>query len=192
MLYARGASWIQGVGGTYPPTHDAVMRRKRHYAWTMRPTAHGAWRPTGSLQPPALGSAYMQVQGGCLRGAVPGPRALTGYAPTRDCAGTIYVKWPAICKHFGWDITKLCGPYVMAANLDTAANNCVSGHKHHGPRPTVNGKPFHLADHKAELVKLGLTEAREELKAMLKAGEKPPGAPKKMGKALIYPVPHFG
>ena len=58
-------------------------------------------------------------------------------------------------------------------------------------KPMVNGKPFELTEHKAQLEELGLTVFKAELAEMRKAGGKPPGTPRKIGKALVYPVPHF-
>ena len=108
--------------------------------------------------------------------------------------GTVYVDFPAVCKHFGWDPTKVCGPVVMSAG-DNPEGNCPYDHPagcalHHMPK--VKGKPFKLADYKAKLQELGLTVVKPELQAMRKAGKKPSGSPRKVGNALIYPTPHFG
>ena len=57
--------------------------------------------------------------------------------------------------------------------------------------PKVDGKPFVLSEHKARLEQLGLTVHKKELADMRKAGGKPPGTPRKIGKTMVYPVPHF-
>ena len=52
--------------------------------------------------------------------------------------------------------------------------------------PMMGSRKFSFRDHIEELQKAGLTVAREELKT-----GKPKGAPKKNGKAWIYPVQDF-
>jgi hypothetical protein len=46
-------------------------------------------------------------------------------------------------------------------------------------------------DHTEELKSLGLTKRVDELAADAKAGKKPPGTPKQMGKLTVYPPRHF-
>ena len=102
------------------------------------------------------------------------------------------VDWPGICKLLGMD-PELSGPVICGVGKDPAAN-CPWGHTKNGPKhqkPIVNGKPFHLNDHKERLTKLGLTTFRPELKAEAAAGKPPPGVPKKVGTTLVYPARHF-
>ena len=73
--------------------------------------------------------------------------------------------------------------------------NCPFGHPKNSPLhkpPIVEGKPFKMADFAARFERLGLTGRKQELAAMNKAGDKPKGVPRKIGKTLVYPVPHFG
>ena len=108
--------------------------------------------------------------------------------------GAQYVDFPAICKTMGWDPAKLCGPVVMAAGK-FPEGNCCYGHAKGSPLhtvPKVNGKPFALEDFKARFEREGLTGAKKELSDMRRAGGTPEGTARKIGKALIYPVPHFG
>ena len=82
----------------------------------------------------------------------------------------------------------------MAAGEYPEANCCYfhpSGCALH-KQPEVNGKPFSLLEHKAQLELLGLTVFKRELQQMARANQKPQGEPRKIGKALIYPLPHFG
>ena len=117
----------------------------------------------------------------------------TGRLVTWDATGAIYVNFPGVCKHFGWNPTKLCGPTVMAMGASPEGNCCFF----HPPgcalhnKPKVNGKPFVLSDHKAKLEELGLAGYKAELAELRKTGGKPPGTPRKIGKAMVYPVPHF-
>jgi hypothetical protein len=106
-------------------------------------------------------------------------------------AGSVHVDWPGVCKRFNWDPAKVCGPTTMAA-VDPAhrEENCCYGHaagcdKH--KQPMAKGKLFVLVDHKAELVKAGLTTFHDELRS----GKKPPGTPKTVGDVVIYPARHF-
>ena len=102
------------------------------------------------------------------------------------------VDHPGVCKHFGLDHKKICGPYLMAMG-NREANCCFE----HGPDsplhwiPKVQGKPFHLTDHKAELEAKGLSVFRQELKDEGAAGKKPPGKPKDMNGVPVYPARHF-
>ena len=105
----------------------------------------------------------------------------------------MYVKFPAVCKHFGWDPARVCGPCVMAAG-GPAEGNCCYFHPQGSPlhnQPKVAGKPFVLKDHQSQLQTLGLTVPKPELAALRDAGKKPPGTPRKIGGAMVYPVPHF-
>ena len=82
----------------------------------------------------------------------------------------------------------------MAANQDKAEWNCVYGHPSGCAQhkfPLVKGKPFKMTDHREELIKEGLTTQKQELIDDAKAGNKPPGAPTKVGKAHVYPARHF-
>ena len=109
-------------------------------------------------------------------------------------AESYYVKFPEVCKHLGIDASKVCGPVMMAAGWDPEAC-CPFGHPRGSPLhkpPVVKGQPFKLKDHKDELEKLGLTTQKQELAAMVAAGDKPSGTPRKIGKTLVYPKPHFG
>ena len=76
----------------------------------------------------------------------------------------------------------------------TPEGNCCFHHPAgcalHNP-PKVHGKPFVLSEHKSQLEELGLTVYKKELADMRKAGGKPPGTPRKIGNAMVYPVPHF-
>ena len=108
-------------------------------------------------------------------------------------AGAIFVNFPGVCKHFNWNPTKLCGPTVMAMGASPEGNCCFF----HSPgcalhnAPKVGGKPFVLSEHKEKLEELGLTTYKAELAELRKTGGKPPGTPRKIGKAMVYPVPHF-
>ena len=87
-------------------------------------------------------------------------------------AGNHYVNFPRVCKHFTshggkrWDVKKLCGPKVMEGHKDLKKNgvNCCYNHpvgdERHANRPTVNGKPFKLHEHKDALVEAGLAGFR--------------------------------
>jgi len=55
----------------------------------------------------------------------------------------------------------------------------------------VDGKPFKLSEHKDALVKAGLTVFREELRYEGSEGIPPPGIPKDIGGARVYPARHF-
>ena len=73
--------------------------------------------------------------------------------------------------------------------------NCCYGHKAGDKMhqlPMVKGKPFSCKEHRRDLVELGLTVQRKELKEEMKAGKPIPGVPKKVGAALVYPARHFG
>ena len=94
----------------------------------------------------------------------------------------------------GWEPAKLCGPTIMAVG-NFAEGNCCYHHAKNSPLhdpPLVNGKPFALVDHKERFERLGLTSIKKELADMRREKGKPKGTPRKIGKALIYPVPHFG
>ena len=73
--------------------------------------------------------------------------------------------------------------------------NCCYGHEtgcaRHLRQPTVDGKPFKLSEHKDALVKAGLTVFREELRYEGSEGRPPPGIPKDIGGARVYPARHF-
>ena len=101
---------------------------------------------------------------------------------------------PAICKFFGWDPKKICGP-TLFSDARFPEGNCCYGHAAgcalHTFKPTVNGKPFVLSDHRAKLQEQGLTKRPKELVAMIQKGGKPQGAPRQIGNTLIYPVQHF-
>ena len=115
-------------------------------------------------------------------------------APTTLTIGALHFKITEICKHFGWDPAKICGPVLFAASEHPEANCCfghVSGCALHKTRPLVNGKPFVLSEHTTKLEELGLIVRRPELAAMRNRGTKPPGVPRKIGSALVYPLPHF-
>lgn len=75
-----------------------------------------------------------------------------------------------------------------------AEDNCCFGHAHGSTvhsKPQYKGKPFEAQEHREELERLGFTSVRDELKAEAKANKKPPGQPKKVGVALVYPARHF-
>ena len=116
-------------------------------------------------------------------------------SPFPTYAGNVAVDWPGVCKHFGWDASKLCGPCCMAFSREKADENCPWGHPAGDPRhtpPKVDGKPFELRDHQKKLVEAKLTvpnvkELREDV-----ARGKPPGKPKQIGDTLVYPQRHFG
>ena len=73
--------------------------------------------------------------------------------------------------------------------------NCCYGHEtgcaRHLRQPTVDGKPFKLSEHKDALVKAGLTVFRDELLDEGNKGRPPPGIPKDIGGARVYPARHF-
>ena len=104
--------------------------------------------------------------------------------------GTVHINWPGICDKFGWDKTKYCGPKTMAMGSDPD-RYCCYGCPKHAPQPMLNGKPFDAAEHRDELNALGLTGVKKELQEERKAKSKPPGVPKKVGAALVYPARHF-
>ena len=137
-----------------------------------------------------------------------GPAAYTlnrdvggGEVPSEWCrsscaTGTWYVDWPGVCKEMGWDAAKLCGPVIMHTGLFAVREgNCCffhpKGSSLHDP-PMVNGKRFAMADFQERLQTKGLTVRKKELVAMSKKGGKPQGTPRQIGKALVYPTPHFG
>ena len=101
--------------------------------------------------------------------------------------------FPAICKHFGWDRTKLCGPVTMAF-CKNPEENCCFGHSPGSSahtKPLVRGKAFNPQEHREELEKMGLPAVQEALKAEGKANAKPPGQPKRVNGAVVYPARHF-
>lgn len=74
-------------------------------------------------------------------------------------------------------------------------SNCCFGHPSGSPlhkAPTYQGKPFVAKEHEKELVRLGFTTVQKQLKAEMKDKAKPPGQPKRVGTALVYPARHFG
>jgi hypothetical protein len=110
-------------------------------------------------------------------------------------AGTIYVRWPQMCQHFNWgDHKKLCGPCITAFNQKRMEEHCARNHTlgcdAHKP-PMVKGEKFEIRKHFKDLTKLKLTETRDELKAEKDADKKPPGAPKKVNGADVYPTRSF-
>ena len=108
-------------------------------------------------------------------------------------AGAQFVDFPGICKEMGWEASKLCGPTITAMG-GFPEGNCCFGHPKDSPLhqpPKVNGKPFKMADFQARFDRLGLTSRKQELADLRKAGGTPKGTPRKIGKALVYPVPHF-
>ena len=77
-----------------------------------------------------------------------------------------------------WDPAKLCGPVIMSSGGFPEGNCCfyhAKGTHLHDP-PTVNGKPFALADHKERFERLGLTTVKQELVEMRRANGKPKGS----------------
>ena len=111
-------------------------------------------------------------------------------------AGAFGVDFPGICKKYGWDAKKLCGPCVCAMGNDPEAYcpeewNHARGCAAHKP-PAVNGKPFKFYDHLDELTKEGLTSRGEGLVKMRKEHKKPPGTPKDVRGLKVYPAWHFG
>lgn len=114
---------------------------------------------------------------------------------TRVYAGTYGVDFPGICKKYEWDATKLCGPCICGMGGDPEENcpeewnhprGCAA-HKH----PLINGKPFRMTEHAAELTKEGLAVQTDGLKKMRKERRKPPGAPKDLRGMKVYPAWHF-
>ena len=102
--------------------------------------------------------------------------------------------FPKICGHYGWDEHTLCGPVTMAF-CQNRESNCCFGHPSGSPlhkAPTYQGKPFVAKEHEKELVRLGFTTVQKQLKAEMKDKAKPPGQPKRVGTALVYPARHFG
>ena len=100
-----------------------------------------------------------------------------------------------MCKHYGWDAKKLCGPVVMAYDLGGKEGNC-NNEKHslgcaHHLQPFVGGKPFASIDHRDELAKLKLCWEPPELARDHKANKKPPGSAKLVDGVLVYPARHF-
>ena len=75
-----------------------------------------------------------------------------------------------------------------------AESNCCFGHASGSAmhtKPQYKGKAFEAQEHREELEQMGLTSVQEALKAEAKANKKPPGQPKKVGVALVYPARHF-
>ncbi|MDC0525631.1 hypothetical protein OAO87_01435 [bacterium] len=108
-------------------------------------------------------------------------------------AGCQYVNFPGICEEMGWEASKLCGPVICAMG-GFPEGNCPFGHPKNSPlhkQSTVNGKPFKMADFTERFGRLGLAGRKQELADMRKADGKPKGTPRKIGKALVYPAPHF-
>lgn len=114
--------------------------------------------------------------------------------PRMTLAGNRLIHWPAICTHFGWDASKLCGPKVVAFKDGPA--HCCYGHgaKHpiHSQQPKVNAKPFDMQEHLEALEAKGLVTTHDELRQDRKADRPPPGkATKNKHGASIYPARHF-
>ena len=53
------------------------------------------------------------------------------------------------------------------------------------------GKPFVYKDHRAEIEQLGMASKKQELINDGKAKKPPPGTPKQVKGATLYPVRHF-
>ena len=104
-------------------------------------------------------------------------------------AGGWYIRWPKICKHYGFDPSKLCAAYVMSTRTDRdSACAChPKGHALH-VEAMLKGQPFRASKHFAELNTLGLTTFHEELAREAK----PPGTSKQVGETVAYPPRHFG
>ena len=111
------------------------------------------------------------------------------YADGTFSVGTVWVNWPEVCKHFSWDPKLYCGPVVMSGS-SSPERACGHGCAKH-VWPKVNGQTFKLEDHRDELNRLGLTGVKKELQDDKKANKPPPGVPKKVGTALVYPARHF-
>jgi hypothetical protein len=103
--------------------------------------------------------------------------------------GTVWVDWPGVCKHFGWDPKLYCGTVVMSSST-SPEKACGQGCAKH-VWPKVDGKTFRLEDHRETLIRKGLTSVKKELQDDKRANKPPPGVPKKVGAALIYPARHF-
>ena len=91
------------------------------------------------------------------------------------------------------DAAKLCGPVIVARG-GFPEGNCCYGHPLGSPLhkpPIVAGKPFAINDHHKKLMELGMVGTKSELVAMAEAKGTPSGTPRKIGHALVYPVPHF-
>ena len=105
--------------------------------------------------------------------------------------------FPAICKKYGWDMSKLCGPTLLAINQHKAEDNCplkhTKGGVEHGQQPKVAGKPFEMTKEIFDtLKKEGLISFQQELKDEREAGTQPPGQPtKNRAGALVWPARHF-
>lgn len=109
-------------------------------------------------------------------------------------AGAQYIDFPGICKEMGWEPAKLCGPVICAMG-GFPEGNCPFGHPKNSPlhqSPKVQGKPFKMADFSERFSQIGLVQRKQELAIMRNKGGTPAGAPRKIGKALVYPMPHFG
>ena len=109
------------------------------------------------------------------------------------CAGQQHIDWLGVCKKFGWDAKKLCGPVIMGMGKNIEWN-CPCGHELGDPahkRPEVKGKTFRAEDYKEELEKAGLVKRCQELVDDRKTRKPPPGTPKMVGGAKVYPMRHF-
>ena len=95
----------------------------------------------------------------------------------------------AICKYFGLgDPRKMCGAYHFSLAPTP-------------PRPYTDpsyyttlvykGKPFVYKDHRDEIEQLGMASKKKELVDDGKAKRGPPGTPKVVKGATLYPVRHF-
>ena len=106
------------------------------------------------------------------------------------------MNYPGICKELGIDPAQHCGPVMMQTGLfATREGNCCYNHPKGSPLhnlPVLKGKTFALEDYQERLEAKGLVVKKKELAAMKRKGDKPPGTPRKVGNALVYPVPHFG
>ena len=121
-------------------------------------------------------------------------RTMLTSASTPAIAGPVYCRWHKTAAHLGLDPKKVCGPCLLSRDPQTRVANCCYGHKANDPSHAIQqykGKPFNIQDHVPEFGRLLLTELRTELIEERKAKSRPPGTPRKVNGALIYPNRHF-
>lgn len=171
---------LAGSTGTEPKTNKPKEKNKKPSA----PTSTKKGNAKLAQKAPKAGGVGSAVEA----------KRIFMYDDGTFSIGALHVDWPGVCKHFGWDREKLCGPCVMAVNADTCDTHCPADHpagcaQH---RAKLKGKPFAMTkERQEELNKLGLTVVREQLKEERRTGAKPPGTPKTQGKMLVYPARHF-
>ena len=189
-----GSGAGKGAATHSAPGPKSPQKKQKTKASSSTPQGGGKGTRAGT-QPTPKGpsngqAASAQGRKGGIDHAFLEKKGLFPYDDGSYSVGTVHVDWPNICKLKGWDMAKYCGPRVMAMGSDPD-RYCCYGCPKHAPQPMVDGKPFDAAEHRDQLNALGLTGVKKELQEDRKAKRKPPGVPKKVGAALVYPARHF-